>query len=165
VGNINESDVLLADASNAVIIGFGIRTEPRAQHLAQTSKVDIKHYNIIYEAVEDVKSALSGMLKPEQVEVSKGQAEVRKVFRVSRAGTIAGCYVTDGTIARSHLARLVRDDAVVFEGKIGSVKRFKDDVREVSQGFECGIGIDGYNDIREGDVIQTYVIEERARRI
>jgi translation initiation factor IF-2 len=165
VGNINESDVLLADASNAVIIGFGIKTEPKAQHLAQISQVDIKHYNIIYEAVEDVKSALSGMLKPEEVESARGQAEVRKVFRVSRAGTIAGCYVTDGTISRSNLARLVRDHEVIFEGRIGSLKRFKDDAREVGQGFECGIGLEGYNDVREGDVIQTYVIEQVARRI
>jgi translation initiation factor IF-2 len=127
--------------------------------------VDIKHYNIIYEAVEDVKSALSGMLKPEEVESARGQAEVRKVFRVSRAGTIAGCYVTDGTISRSNLARLVRDHEVIFEGRIGSLKRFKDDAREVGQGFECGIGLEGYNDVREGDVIQTYVIEQVARRI
>jgi translation initiation factor IF-2 len=165
VGNVNESDVLLADASNAVIIGFGVKTEPKAASRAQSSKVDIKHYNIIYEAVEDVKSALSGLLKPEEVESFQGRAEVRMIFRVSRAGTIAGSYVTEGTIGRTHRARLLRDGEVVFEGKIGSLKRFKDDVREVTQGFECGIGLEGHDDVREGDLIETFIIEQVARRI
>jgi len=165
VGQINESDVVLADASNAVIIGFGVKVDPKAQHEAQVRKVDIKNYNIIYEAVEDVKSALAGLLKPEEKETVKGRAEVRQVFRVTRAGSIAGCYVEDGTIARTHRVRLLREGEAVYTGRIGSLKRFKDDVKEVAQGYECGIGLEGHDDVREGDVIETFVIELVARRI
>jgi len=165
VGQITESDVLLAEASNAVIIGFGVKTDARAQTAAQRNKVDIRHYNIIYEVVEDVKGALSGLLKPEEVEQIQGRAEVRQIFRVSRVGAIAGCHVSEGTISRTNRARLLRDGETVFEGKIGSLKRFKDDVKEVQQGFECGIGLEGFDGLQEGDVIEAYVIEQRARRI
>jgi translation initiation factor IF-2 len=165
VGPINESDVLLADASSAVIIGFGVSVGPRAAEQARQSQVDIRTYNIIYEAVEDVKSALSGLLKPEEVERVKGKAEVRQVFRVSKSGTVAGCYILEGTVARTHQARLLREGKVEYVGKIGSLRRFKDDVREVAQGFECGIGLEGHDDVREGDVIETFVIELVARRI
>ena len=165
VGPINESDVLLADASTAVIIGFGVNVGSRAAEQARQSQVDIRTYNIIYEAVEDVKSALSGLLKPEEVERVKGKAEVRQVFRTSKSGAIAGCYVLDGTIARAHQARLQREGKVVYEGKIGSLRRFKDDVKEVAQGFECGIGLEGHDDVHEGDIIETFVIELVARRI
>jgi translation initiation factor IF-2 len=165
VGQINESDVVLADASNAVIIGFGVKTDPKAQTQAHRAMVDIKSYNIIYEAVEDVRSALAGLLKPEEVETFQGRAEVRQVFRISRTGSIAGSYVSEGTIGRTNSVRLLREGEVLFTGKIGSLKRFKDDVKEVAQGFECGIGLDGYDDVQEGDIIETFVIELVARRI
>jgi translation initiation factor IF-2 len=165
VGQISESDVLLAEASNAVIIGFGVKTDSRAQVTAQRNKVDIRHYNIIYEVVEDVKGALSGLLKPEEVEKIQGRAEVRQVFRVSRVGTVAGCHVSEGTIARTNRARLIREGEIIFDGKLGSLKRFKDDVREVQQGFECGIGLEGFDQVHEGDVIEAYVIEQVPRRI
>ncbi len=165
VGQINESDVNFADASDAIIIGFNVKVEPNAAQVAQRSQVDIRHYGIIYEAVEDVKSALAGLLKPEEVERKQSRVEVRKVFRVSKAGTIAGCYVTEGTVARSHRARQIRDGEVIFEGRIGSLKRFKDDAREVAAGYECGIGFDGRDDLREGDIIESYIIEEVARRL
>jgi len=165
VGQITESDVLLADASNAVIIGFNVRFDPKAQQAAQRAEVDVRSYNIIYEAVEDVKSALSGLLKPEEVEKVHARAEVRQTFRVTKAGTVAGCYILSGTVARSHRARLLREDEVVWEGRIANLKRFKEDVREVAQGYECGISLEGHDDVREGDVIETYTIEQVARRI
>ncbi len=165
VGQITESDVLLADASNAVVIGFNVRFDPKAQQAAQRADVDVRLYTIIYEAVEDVKSALSGLLKPEEVERVQGTAEVRQVFRVTKAGTVAGCMILNGTVARSHRARLKREGEVVWEGRIASIKRFKEDVREVAQGYECGIGLEGHDDIHEGDLIETYTIEEVARRI
>jgi translation initiation factor IF-2 len=165
VGPVNESDVLLGDASSAVIIGFGVTVGPRAAEQARQSQVDIRTYSIIYEAVEDVKSALSGLLKPEEVEKVKGKAEVRQVFRVSKSGTVAGCYIVEGTVARTHQARLLRDGKMIYQGKIGSLRRFKDDVKEVAQGFECGIGLEGHDDVREGDLIESFVIELVARRI
>jgi len=165
VGQINESDVLLAAASGAVIIGFNVRPDVGAQTAAGREGVDIKLYNIIYQAVEDVRSALEGLLKPEEVEKTMATVEVRKVFHISKSGTIAGGYVQSGTVHRSQRARLLREGDEMFRGGLSSLKRFKDDVREVAAGFECGIGIEGYNDIREGDVIETYVIEEIARRL
>ena len=165
VGQINESDVHLADASKAVIIGFNVRVDTKAQQAAQSAKVDIRLYNIVYEAVEDVKSALSGLLKPEEVEKIQGQAEVRQIFRVTKAGTIAGCHVVSGSIARANRVRLKREGEVVWDGRIGSLKRFKDDVREVATGFECGIGLEGHDDVHEGDIIESYAIEHISRRI
>ena len=165
VGQINESDVLLAEASNAVVIGFGVKVDPKAQNQAQRSNVDIRNYSIIYEAVEDVKSALAGLLKPEEVETFQGRAEVRQVFKISRTGSIAGSHVTEGKIGRTHSVKLLREGEEVFRGKVGSLKRFKEDVREVAQGFECGIGLEGYDAINEGDIIETFIIELVARRI
>ena len=165
VGQITESDVLLAAASNAVIIGFHVRPDPRAAELASKEKVDVRLYEIIYEAVENVKDAMSGLLRPELRESVAGTAEVRKVFRTTKAGAIAGCMVLSGTITRNARARLLRGGEVVYDGKIASLKRFKDDVREVASGYECGIGLEGRDDIREQDVIEAYVIEEVARKL
>jgi translation initiation factor IF-2 len=165
VGLITESDVNLAVASNGIVIGFHVRPEPRAADLARREKVDIHLYDIIYEVIEQVKSALSGLLKPEEVEEAQGTAEVRQVFSISKAGTIAGCMVTNGTIMRTHRVRLRRDGEVVFDGRLSSLKRFKDDVKEVAAGFECGIALDGHNDVRPGDLIEAYTVKMVARVI
>jgi len=163
VGAITETDVMLASASNAIIIGFNVRPETNAKNLAEKEKVDIKLYRIIYEAIEDIKAAMKGLLEPKYKEVELGKAEVRAVFRVPGIGNVAGCYVLSGKILRNADIRVVRDGIVVYEGKIASLKRFKDDVREVQQGFECGIGIDRFNDIKEGDIIEAYQMEEIPR--
>lgn len=163
VGAITETDVMLASASNAIIIGFNVRPETNAKNLAEKEKVDIKLYRIIYEAIEDIKAAMKGLLEPKYKEVELGRAEVRAVFRVPGIGNVAGCYVLSGKILRNADIRVVRDGIVVYEGKIASLKRFKDDVREVQQGFECGIGIDRFNDIKEGDIIEAYQMEEIPR--
>jgi translation initiation factor IF-2 len=163
VGQITENDVNLAAASNAIIIGFHVRPDPRTIELARREKVDIRLYEIIYEVTTQVKSALSGMLKPEEVERIDGTAEVRQVFAVSRTGNIAGCMVQSGTIQRSSRVRLRREGEVVFEGKISSLKRFKDDAKEVAAGFECGIALEGHGDLRAGDSIEAYHIEQIAR--
>jgi len=165
VGQINSSDVELAAASHAVIIGFNTRVDPAAQQAAINYGVDIKIYGIIYKVMEDVKSALEGLLRPEEVEREKATVEVRQVFQVSKSGTIAGCYVQSGTVERSHKVRVVRDGEVIHTGVIGNLKRFKDDVKEVAQGFECGISIEGFKDFKEGDTIQAFVVEEVARRL
>ena len=165
VGQITESDVLLAAASNAIIIGFHVRPDPRAAELASKEKVDIRLYEIIYEAVENVKDAMSGLLRPEIRESIAGTAEVRKVFRTTKSGAIAGCMVLSGTITRNARARLLRGGEAIYDGKIESLKRFKDDVREVASGYECGIGLEDRDDIREGDVIEAYVLEEVARKL
>ncbi|HHW56591.1 MAG TPA: translation initiation factor IF-2 [Clostridia bacterium] len=163
VGAITETDVMLASASNAIIIGFNVRPETNAKSLAEKEKVEIKLYRIIYEAIEDIKAAMKGLLEPKYQEVELGKAEVRAVFRVPGVGNVAGCYVLNGKILRNASIRVVRDGIVVYEGKIASLKRFKDDVREVQQGFECGIGIEKYNDIKEGDIIEAYQMEEIPR--
>ena len=165
VGQISESDVLLAAASDAVIIGFHVKPDPKAAELAGREKVDLRLYDIIYEAVENVKDAMSGLLTPELRENVLGQAEVRQVFHTSKAGAIAGCKVVTGTIQRSAKARLMREGAGVWEGRIDSLRRFKDDVREVASPLECGIGLEGRDDIKEGDLIEAFVIEEVARRL
>ncbi len=165
VGAINESDVLLAQTAGAIIIGFRVRPDTNARNLAERDEVDIHVYDVIYEAVDQVRAALEGMLAPEKRERVVGAAEVRATFKVTRVGTIAGCYVTDGVIDRSSKARLIRDGIVVYNGEISSLKRFKDDVREVREGFECGIGIANYNDIKVGDVIECFVVEEFARTL
>ncbi len=165
VGQITESDVLLAAASDAVIIGFHVKPDPKAAELAGREKVDLRLYDIIYEAVENVKDAMSGLLTPELRENVLGQAEVRQVFHTSKAGAIAGCKVVTGTIQRSAKARLLREGAGVWDGRIESLRRFKDDVREVAAPLECGIGLEGRDDIKEGDLIEAYVIEEVARRL
>jgi translation initiation factor IF-2 len=165
VGQISESDVLLATASEAIIVGFHVRPDPRARELAQREQVEIRIYDIIYKAVEDVKLALEGMLKPELREVILGSAEVRQVFRLSKGSTVAGCMVTQGTIPRTAKVRLMRDGTTVWSGRIGSLRRFKDDVKEVSSGFECGISLDGMNDVKSGDLIEAFTIEELARTL
>ena len=163
VGAINESDVMLASASDAIIVGFNIRPDRQALDMASKDNVEIKTYRIIYECLEEIEAAMKGMLAPEFKEVILGRAEVRQTIRVPSVGTIAGSYVTDGKITRSSLIRVIRDGVVIFEDKISSLKRFKDDVREVAQSFECGVGLERFNDIKEGDVLEAYIMEEVAR--
>jgi translation initiation factor IF-2 len=165
VGAINESDVLLASASSAIIIGFHVRPSPDARSTAEREDVDIRLYNIIYEAVEEVKAAMEGLLSPEQREILLGTAEVRQLFRVPRIGTVAGCMVTSGELQRRGRIRVVRDGVQVYEGDLGSLKRFKDDVREVREGFECGLNVANFNDVKVGDVIECYRVEEVARTL
>ena len=165
VGAINESDVLLAATAGAIIIGFHVRPTPDARSTAEREGVDIRLYSIIYEAVEDVTAAMEGMLEPEEREVLTGVAEVRQLFRVPRVGTVAGCYVTEGVIERRGRVRLVRDGVQIYEGELGSLKRFKDDVREVREGFECGLNITGFNDVKVGDLIESFRVEEVARTL
>jgi translation initiation factor IF-2 len=164
-GGITENDVSLAMASQAIVIGFNVRPDKQAVDLADREGVDIRTYRVIYDAIDDIKLALSGMLAPDKQEHDLGQAEVREIFRVPKLGVIAGCYVTQGTIPRDARVRLVRDSVVVYEGRIGSLRRFKDDVREVASGYECGIGIEGFQDIKEGDVIEAFEVREVARSI
>ena len=164
VGAISESDVMLAAASNAIVIGFNIRPDNNARKLAEQDKVDIRLYRVIYEAIEDIKAAVTGMLKPIMKEVIQGQAEVRELFKVSRLGSIAGSYVLEGKINRNAMIRVIRDGTVVLEnGKIDSLKRFKDDVKEVLTGYECGILLENFNDLHEGDIVEAYSMEQVAR--
>jgi translation initiation factor IF-2 len=165
VGAITESDILLAKASGAIIVGFHVRPDNNARTAAEREGVDVKLYRIIYEAVADVRSALEGLLRPEEREVIIGDAEVRQIFKVPRVGVIAGCFVRHGLITRQGRVRVIRDAVEVYSGTIGSLKRFKDDVREVREGFECGIGIDNFNDIKVGDVIENFRTEEVARTL
>ncbi len=161
-GAVSESDVNLAAASGAVIIGFNIRPDPKAQELAKAQKVDIKLYSIIYEVIDDLKKAMLGKLEPKTQEIVLGRAEVRNVFKVSKVGTVAGCAVVSGKVTRTCKVRLLRDSVVIFTGKVASLKRFKDDAKEVLQGYECGIGLENYNDVKEGDVIEAFIVEEVA---
>ncbi len=163
VGAVNESDVMLAAASQAIIIGFNVRPRPEAKVLAEREGVDIRTYRVIYRAIEDVRDALVGMLEPDIVEESMGSLEVRATFKASRLGTIAGCYVSEGTVRRGADCRLVRDGTVVHAGKIGSLRRIDEDVREVQQGFECGVLLEDYNDVKEGDEIEVFELKEVAR--
>jgi translation initiation factor IF-2 len=165
VGAVTEGDILLAKASGAIIIGFHVRPDNNARAAAEREGVEIKLYRIIYEAVNDVRAALEGLLRPEEREVILGEAEVRETFKVPKFGVIAGCFVRSGTITRQGRARVIRDGVVAYEGTIGSLRRFKDDVREVRDGFECGIGIDNFNDIKVGDVIESYRTEEISRTL
>ncbi|HHT26805.1 MAG TPA: translation initiation factor IF-2 [Firmicutes bacterium] len=159
-GGITESDVALAATSNAVIIGFNVRPEPATRRAAEREGVDIRLYRIIYDAIEDVKAAMTGMLEPTYEEIVLGRAEVRATFKVPGVGMIAGCHVTDGKMVRNAAVRVLRDSVIIFEGKISSLKRFKDDVREVAEGYECGIGVERYNDIKENDVLEAYQMQE-----
>lgn len=163
VGAINESDITLAAASNAIVIGFNVRPDVNAKRVADAEKVDVRLHRIIYKAIEEIEAAMKGMLDPEFVEKIIGQAEVRQTFKVSKIGTIAGSYITDGKITRDSGIRLIRNGVVVFEGQLDAIKRFKDDVKEVSQGYECGITIKNFNDVKEGDVIEAYIMEEVER--
>ena len=163
VGGVNENDVTLAEVTEAVIVGFNVRPEPKTRRAAEEAGVEIRSYGIIYELLDDIEALLVGQLAPDQEEEVLGTAEVRATFKVPRAGTIAGCYVVEGTVQRGAKARLLRDGVVIHDGVISSLKRFKDDVREVQQGFECGMGFEDYNDIKDGDLIEVYVVREVAR--
>ena len=164
-GAITESDINLALTSDAIVVGFNVRPDAQARDLAEKEGVDVRLYRVIYDAIDDIRSALAGMLSPEERETELGRAEVRALFRVPRAGVIAGCYVLEGTITRNARARVVRDGVVVYDARISSLRRFKDDVRDVAEGFECGIGVENFNDIKEGDIIEAYEVREVAREL
>ena len=164
VGGITETDVVLATASNAIIVGFGVRPQPKARSLAEKEQIQIRTYRVIYQAIEDINAARVGMLSPDIVEEDTGTAEVRDTFKVPKVGTIAGCYVLDGELSRDDKIRVVRDGTVIFEGDIASLRRFKDDVKSVKSGYECGIGVAGFQDIKVGDLIEGYKVVEVARQ-
>ena len=164
VGAITETDITLATASNAIVIGFNVRPDSNAIAASEREKVDVKTYRIIYDAIEDVKSAMVGMLEPEYKEVVLGKAEVRETYKISNVGTIAGCYVLDGKILRNSDIRVIRDGIVIFESSLASLKRFKDDVKEVAAGYECGLSVEKFNDIKEGDIIESFKIEAIKRK-
>ena len=163
VGAITESDVTLAKVTNSIIIGFNVRPEPMAKATADKENVEIKIYSVIYAAIDDVEAALKGMLKPKYKEIIQGTAEVRQVFKITNVGMIAGCYVIDGKIVRNSGVRVLRDNVVVHEGKLVSLKREKDDAREVATGYECGVQVEDYNDIKVGDHIESFIMEEIKR--
>jgi translation initiation factor IF-2 len=163
VGGISENDVMLATASNAMIVGFNVRPNAEARALAEREGVEIRTYNVIYRLTEDIQQALVGMLKPVTTEETLGEAEVRALFRVSRLGTIAGCYVTTGVVRRNAKVRVVREGTVIYDTSISQLKRFKDDVREVEEGFECGILLEGFNDVKEGDILEVYEVRQVER--
>jgi translation initiation factor IF-2 len=164
VGAVTESDVLLASASDAIIIGFQVRPSLNARKLAEAEQIQIKLYSIIYDAIEEVKAAMEGMLKPEFEEKVVGNIEVRDVFKITRVGTVAGCMVLDGKVSRHTKVRVIRDGIVVYTGELSSLKRFKDDVKEVTKGFECGLNINNFNDIKVGDIIEGYdIVEIKAK--
>ena len=165
VGPITENDIMLAAASNAIVVGFNVRPDSSARKAAEKEKVDVRTYRVIYDIVDEVKKAMQGLLTPEEKEVYLGSAEVRATFKVPKVGTVAGCYVRDGVIRRNANVRLVRDGVVVYDGKIASLKRFKDDVREVQAGYECGIGLENFNDIKVGDIIECYTTEQVEREL
>ncbi|MFB0527420.1 MAG: translation initiation factor IF-2 [bacterium] len=165
VGGINESDVMLGAASNAIIIGFNVRPAPSAEELAGKEGVDIHTYRVIYEAVEETKKAMEGLLEPQFKEIPLGRAEVKRTFRIPRVGMIAGCSVAKGKISRQSKVRLLRDNVIIYEGKISSLKRFKDDVREVDVGFECGVGLENFSDVKENDILEAFTLEKIARKL
>ena len=165
VGQITESDVLLATASDAIIIGFQVRPSSSARTLAENEQIEIKQYSVIYKAIDDVKDALEGMLAPEFEEVNLGNIEIREVFKISKVGTVAGCYVLDGTVKRSNSIRIIREGIVKYEGEIGALKRFKDDVSEVKKQYECGLSIKNYNDLQVGDIIEAFEEKEIKRKL
>jgi translation initiation factor IF-2 len=156
VGQISESDVILAAASDAIIVGFQVRPSQSARRLAEKEGVDIRLYSIIYDAIEEVKSAMEGMLSPEIKEEITANVEIQEVFKITKVGTVAGCLVREGKIKRGNKIRLIRDGIVIYSGELGSLKRFKDDVKEVSQGYECGLNIHNFNDIKIGDIVEAF---------
>ena len=160
VGGITETDVTLAAASDAIIIGFNVRPTGKSKQQAEKEKVDIRLYRVIYQAIEDINAARVGLLKPEIVEEDTATAEVRETFKVPKVGTIAGCYITDGELHRDDKIRLVREGTVIFEGELASLKRFKDDAKEVAEGYECGITLQKFSDVKEGDVFECFKLEE-----
>jgi translation initiation factor IF-2 len=163
VGAISESDVTLASSSGGFLVGFNVRAAASARNQAQQDGVDIRYYSIIYELLDDMKAAVEGLLAPEQREKFIGNAEIREVFNITKVGKVAGCRIIDGIVKRGAGVRLLRDNVVIHEGKLGTLKRFKEEVREVREGFECGMGFENYQDIKEGDVIECYEVEEVAR--
>ncbi|NND84089.1 MAG: translation initiation factor IF-2, partial [Acidimicrobiia bacterium] len=163
VGGIAENDVSLAEVTESVVIGFNVRPDPKARRSAEAKGIEIRTYTIIYELLDEVEQLLVGQLAPDEVEVVLGSAEVREVFKVPRFGNIAGSYITEGVVARGASARLLRDGVVIHTGSVETLRRFKDDVREVASGYECGIGLGSYNDVKEGDVIELFEIQEVAR--
>lgn len=165
VGAITETDIMLASASNAIIIGFNVRPDVKARKYGEDEKIDVRLYRVIYEAIEDVKKAMVGLLEPEYREKYLGRAEVRATFKVPNVGTIAGSYIIDGKLQRNADIRVLRDSVIIYEGKLASLKRFKDDVKEVVEGYECGIGVKDFNDIKEGDIIEAFTMEEIAREL
>ena len=165
VGGINESDINLAITTGAVVFGFNVRADTAARQLVEQEQVDLRYYSIIYNLLDDVKQALSGLLTPERSEVITGIAEVRDVFRSPKFGAVAGCMVIEGTVHRNKRIRVLRDNIVIYEGELESLRRFKDDVNEVRNGVECGIGVKDYNDIKPGDQIEVYEIREVARQL
>ena len=164
VGQITESDVLLATASDAIIVGFQVRPSVNAKRLAEQEGIDIRLYSVIYKAIEELESAMEGMLAPEYEESVTGNAEIREVFKISKVGTVAGCMIIDGKVFRDNKVRLIRDGVVVYEGELASLKRFKDDVKEVAKGYECGLQIKNYNDIRIGDIVECFELVEKKRK-
>jgi translation initiation factor IF-2 len=164
-GAVNDDDVRLAAASDAIIIGFHVRPTPTAQQLADQEKVEIRKYNIIYDVVDDIRNAMEGMLAPDYEERTIGQVEVRDTFKVPRIGVIAGCYVTDGLVRRNSSVHIIRDGVQIYTGKVSSLKRFKDDAREVESGYECGIGIENYNDVKVGDQFEVFETVEIAKTL
>ena len=165
VGGINEGDIMLASASHAIVVGFNVRPDTKAQGLAEKESVDLRLYNIIYNLVDEIKAAMEGMLAPVIKEEILGRASVREVFRITKVGNVAGCYVTDGKAIRTAKVRLIRDNVVIYDGKLAALKRFKDDVKEVASGYECGMSIEGYNDIKTGDVFELYTLREEAAKL
>jgi len=165
VGAISENDVILASASQAIIIGFHVRPDIKAREVARREGVDIRVYRVIYEVVDDIRLAMEGLLGAEERETLQASIEVRQVYKLSKAGMVAGCYVVQGKVSRNHHARIIRNGVVVWEGGIDSLKRFKEDVREVASGFECGIRLENFMDVKVGDIIETYTIEEVQRKL
>ena len=156
---------MLASASKAIIIGFGVRANPRVTDLAEKEKVDIRYYDVIYKVIQDIRLAMTGLLAPIFKENVIGRADVKEIFRVPKIGAIAGCMVTDGHIERNAKIRLLREEVIVYNGTISSLRRFKDDVKEVQSGYECGIGLEGFNDIKSGDVLEVYQVEEQKAEL
>ena len=165
VGGITESDVLLADASDAIVIGFYVTAEDKARILAEEKGVDVRLYKIIYDATNEIRAAMEGMLEPESKEVVLGQVEIRLVYNISKFGNVAGCYVKTGKITRNSSVRLIRDSIIIYDGKLESLKIVKDDVREVRTGFECGLKIANYDDIKVGDIVEAYEVQKIARTL
>ena len=165
VGGINESDIQLANASDAVVVGFNVRANKQARNLAELEKTEIRYYSVIYDLANDMKGVLVGLMTPEIRESFLGNAEIREVFSVSKIGKVAGCYVSEGTVKRGAGVRLIRDDVVLHEGNLSTLKRFKDDVREVQQNYECGMSVENFNDVKAGDVIECFTVEEVAPEI
>jgi translation initiation factor IF-2 len=159
-GAITETDVMLASASNAIVIGFNVRADAKVQELADQEHVDLRYYDVIYQLLNEIKDAMVGMLEPVYQENVLGRAEVRQTFHVPKVGTIAGCYILDGRVERGSRVRVLRDQVVIYDGKVGSLRRFKDDVKEVKAGFECGIGVENFNDLKMNDILEAYELQE-----